>query len=358
MPAAAKVSWAQLKVGVMALAAVTILGVLVFLLSGSGDIFTSKATLKTYMSDSAAMAPKSQVRLNGILIGEIDKIEFTNLPDPNKVVVIEMKIKREFLAQIPSDSQAEISASNLLGDKFINITKGKSGTPIADGGSIPAKEINDIPELMNRAGDLLGGLQVSLKRVDVLLADVEAGKGNIGLLIRDDSLYRKANATIDELQRTIQKVTTGKGAIARLINDEEFFNNEIRRPFQRIDGLLAGIERGEGTAGKLLKDDVVYNDLRKSLAEMRTVIEELNAGKGTAGKLLKDDQLYKQLNLVVAKIDTTIDKVNSGQGTLGQLLVNPQLYESLNGTTREAQALIKDIRANPKKFLRIKLAIF
>ena len=43
-----------------------------------------------------------------------------------------------------------------------------------------------------------------------------------------------------------------------------------------------------------------------------------------------------------------MDKINSGQGTLGQLLVNPQLYDSLNGVTRELQALVKDMRANPK----------
>jgi hypothetical protein len=40
------------------------------------------------------------------------------------------------------------------------------------------------------------------------------------------------------------------------------------------------------------------------------------------------------------------------------LLVNPALYDSLNGTMREAQALVKDIHANPKKFLRIKLGLF
>jgi phospholipid/cholesterol/gamma-HCH transport system substrate-binding protein len=50
--------------------------------------------------------------------------------------------------------------------------------------------------------------------------------------------------------------------------------------------------------------------------------------------------------------------VNSGQGTLGQLVVNPQLYETLNGATGQLQQLLKDMRANPKKFLRIKLAIF
>ena len=64
------------------------------------------------------------------------------------------------------------------------------------------------------------------------------------------------------------------------------------------------------------------------------------------------------VNLVVAKVNATVDKLNSGQGTIGQLVVNPQLYESMNGATRELQGLIKDMHANPKKFLRIKLALF
>jgi phospholipid/cholesterol/gamma-HCH transport system substrate-binding protein len=64
------------------------------------------------------------------------------------------------------------------------------------------------------------------------------------------------------------------------------------------------------------------------------------------------------LNLITAKVNATLDKINAGQGTIGQLMVNPQLYDSLNGATREAQSLVKDMRANPKKFLRIKLALF
>jgi phospholipid/cholesterol/gamma-HCH transport system substrate-binding protein len=60
----------------------------------------------------------------------------------------------------------------------------------------------------------------------------------------------------------------------------------------------------------------------------------------------------------IARLDLILDKVNSGQGTIGQLLTNPQMYENLNGATRELHGLMRDFRANPKKFLRIKLAIF
>ena len=64
------------------------------------------------------------------------------------------------LAQIPEDSVAGVDAANLLGDKYINITKGKSPIAIKDGGTLKSLEWQDIPELMSRAGDMLGSFQV------------------------------------------------------------------------------------------------------------------------------------------------------------------------------------------------------
>lgn len=341
----------------MAIIALAILGALIFLLTGSGDLFAEYATLRTYLPDSAAMATSSAVRLNGILVGQIDSIRLTGSTDPAKVVEVVMKVQRKYLAQIPDDSVAGISAANLLGDKFINITKGKSRLPIKDGGTLAASAGSDIPELIATAGNLLGTLQITLRRLDGLLADIEAGRGNIGKFLRDDEFYTRLNSTAAEAEKLLLAIRTGKGTIGRLLNEDDLYE-EIRSPIRRIDQVLAGIQEGQGTAGKLLKDDAVYNEIRETVAEIRKLADDLNAGKGTAGKLLKDEELYRRLNQVVAKIETTIDKVNTGQGTLGQLMVNPQLYESMNGATKELHLLMKDIRANPKKFLRLKLAIF
>src|SRR5947208_17071043 len=104
MPDTKKVSWAQLRIGIMAAVAMAILGVLIFLLTGSGDIFTSYATIYTYMEDSAAMATSTPVRLNGITIGTIDTIEFSGLTEKGKIVVIKMKVKRSMVNQIPDDT--------------------------------------------------------------------------------------------------------------------------------------------------------------------------------------------------------------------------------------------------------------
>jgi phospholipid/cholesterol/gamma-HCH transport system substrate-binding protein len=357
MPSEKKIAWAQLRVGIMALVAMAILTVLIFLLTGSGTVFTSTATIRTYMGDSSGMASGAPVRLNGILIGHIKEPRLTGSQDPRRVVEIPMEIRSEHLREIPVDSVAGVSASNLLGDKFINITKGKSSQHVEDGGELRSLEPQDIPELVSQSTNLLEQLQVSLRRFDLVLADVEAGRGNVGKFLRDEELYRRLNATVAEAQKVVEAVTAGKGTIGRLIYDDKLYE-EIRAPIQRFDDVLAGIQRGEGSAGRFLKDPALYDDARKAVAQLNRVMDDLNAGKGTAGRLLKDEQLYRQMNEAVARLSELMEGVNSGQGTLGQLVVNPQLYESLNGATRELNQLVRDVRADPRKYLRIKLALF
>ena len=90
----------------MAAVAILIMAVLVFLLTGSGDIFTKNVYIYTYLDDSSAMATGSNVRLNGLIIGSIEEIAFSGLKEQGKIVVIRMKIKKSMLAQIPDNSEA------------------------------------------------------------------------------------------------------------------------------------------------------------------------------------------------------------------------------------------------------------
>src|SRR5260370_34467766 len=102
-----------------------------------------------------------------------------------------MKVTQKWLGQSPEDSVSGVYADNLVGDKFINITKGKSSVTVKDGAILKSAEGGDIPELMKRAGDMLGTLQVLVNRFDTLLGDIEAGKGNVGKFIKDEGLYNQ-----------------------------------------------------------------------------------------------------------------------------------------------------------------------
>lgn len=357
MPSAKKVKWAQLRVGVMAIGAMIVLAVLIFLLTGTKKLFARKAVLHTYLDDAAALAVGAPVRLNGIIVGDVVKVELSGSKTPRRAVRIDLSVDSSTLSTIPVDSEATITAENVLGTKYINIRMGHRSEVIKDGGEIPSKDVSEFDEVVQSGYDVMVAARSLLKRIDGIVSEMEKGKGTIGKLLVDEEFYSKLTGTVAETQKVAAAVSSGKGTIGRLLYDESLYN-DFRGSVQRFDSLLADIQAGQGTAGKFIKDPALYDEARQTVAELRRLAEDLNAGKGTAGKLLKDEKLHQQIQSTIAKLEDTMDKINSGQGTLGQLMVNPNLYESLDGVSREMNGLLKDFRANPKKFLRIKLALF
>lgn len=358
MPDTRKVRWSQLRVGVVAITAFAILFVMVFLLTSlKGGLFHHDVLLRTYMDDASGLSAGTVVRLNGITIGYLESLELTGSHDPKRAVGFIMKVEPAYLNQIPIDSVVGIGAANLLGDKFLNITKGQSPEHVKEGAELQPLESQDIPELLKQMATLLSTFQTSVNRVDNLLAGVEAGKGNLGKLLKDEDLYNTINSITVEGNKLLSDIRTGNGTLSKLIYDNKLYD-DARAPLQRIDAILADVQAGQGSLGKTLKDPALFDEAKQAIADLDKLLADVNSGKGTVGKALSDQELYNQAVTLVNRLSGTIEKISGGQGTLGQLLVNPQLYDTLNGTTKEVQDLVKDMRANPKKFLTITLRIF
>lgn len=357
MPLQAKARWARLKVGLLAIVAMAILVVLIFLITGNTHLFETEVQVYSYMADAAALGKGADVNLNGIPIGKVKSISLSGLKDPQRLVRIQMEIPQSALKDIPVDSVAQISAANVLGTKYINIKSGKSPQTVQPNSEIPSENTQEIQDLVQQGFGVLNSLQHTVERVDRIIGLVESGQGSIGKLLVDETLYNHILQITDDVKQLAEALNSNQSTLGKLIYDHELYD-DIRGTISRVDTVIEGIQNGEGTAGKLLKDPALYNELQSTLKDVHKIITDLNEGKGDAGKFLKSDELHQQLSQSLAKIDTMIDEINSGQGTIGQLLVNPQLYDSLNGATHEMHELMKDFRANPKKFLRIKLAIF
>ncbi len=352
-----KVHWAELRSGILATAAMVITGVLIFLLTSQSNFLQGHFHLRTYMEDSEGLNANDPVRVNGILVGYIGGIHLTGSRDPMRAVEIDMVIQNKYLDQIPDDSKSAISSANLLGSKFVNIMKGKDPKHVEPGGEVASLPNEGIPEIMAQSANLLAQAQTTLGRLDGLLAIVESGQGNLGKFIKDDTLYNRLNATVGELQQLVTDVRDSKGTLSHLLYDNQLYD-DIRAPIQRINDMLAQVQQGKGTLGKVMYDPKAYDEATAMITDAKQLLDNLNAGKGTAGKLLTNDQIANQLTLIEQKINTALDKMNSGQGTVGQLMVNPQLYDSLNATAREVESLVKAVHDDPKKFLRIRFAIF
>src|SRR5271157_2481959 len=105
MPDSTKIRWSKLRVGIVFITACAILFVMVFLLTSTkGGIFRHNILLRTYMEDASGVADGTAVRLNGITIGYLDRLELTGSRDPKRAVGFDMLVQPEYIRQIPVDS--------------------------------------------------------------------------------------------------------------------------------------------------------------------------------------------------------------------------------------------------------------
>ncbi len=361
MPSASKTRWSQLRVGVMAIVALVVLGYLVFLMAGSKGLFQSTVDIYTFLDDAANVAEGAPVALNGINIGKVARVELSGTNAPNRVVRLTLRINSEMLSAIPVDSQAALAAANLLGTKYVNIKKGKRPDTIQPGGEIQSLDTREFDEVVQQGYTAIAGLNGIIQKLGAIVDQVQLGKGSIGKLLVDETIYNRALGIADEANKLMTTLNAALNSrtstLGKLLNDDKIYE-DARGLVARMDMLIDGLNNGEGTAGKLLRDTELYDDFRMTIADVRSLLAGLDRGEGTAGKLLKSDELHEQFKGTLSRVDLLLDKINDGQGSISQLLNNPGLYESLDATSREVQGLLKDFRANPKKFLTIQLKLF
>lgn len=366
-----KVKWAQLKVGLMAVAALIIIGFLIFLMAGSQGLFQSKAELYTYMSGANALAEGAPVTIDGVSIdGKISKVELARgQADPNRNVRITMEVGSRFLTDIPVDSRTKMASANLLGTYYINIDRGKSPQTVQPGAELASTQTAEMADLFSQSSQTLGTLQSVVDKLNSIADDLQKGKGSIGELLESKTAY---NDLIDieeqfkELSADLHKtITSSDNSLGKLLNDNgamyDDVHNGIASLDKSLDGvnkLVDGVNQGKGTLGQLVQNPAMYDDFRQILGDVHTLLAGIQNGQGTVGKLLKTDEFGDQIKLTMSKVDTLLDKMSNGQGTMALLLNDPSLFTDLDALTRESHGLIKDFRANPKKFLRIKLGLF
>ncbi len=333
----------------MIASALSIASVLVYLLLGGSEFLQPRVPVHTYLPDLSGLIKEAPVRFNGIRVGSVTGVELSHLKDPQKVVRVDMSIVQRYLHDIPQDSSVEVTADNLLGDRFANINEGKSSTPLQ-----PGAELQRTPPLQINMADLMKAARDIIASTDALFADIQAGRGSVGEFIKSDAFYNDTLKKVLEFQRQIHEVTARDSQVGKLIYDESLYD-QLRAPVTRLNQLLADLGSGQGVGGKFLKDPAQYDQLRKTVRDLNQQLADIEAGKGPAGKLLKDDEPYLRIVRMIDNLNKQVDALNSGEGALGHLMVTSTLYENLNGETKSLRNMLKELRENPKKFLRLKV---
>jgi phospholipid/cholesterol/gamma-HCH transport system substrate-binding protein len=324
--------------------------VLMYLLVGGGrDFFARRTTLTTYMSDAAGITKDSEVRLSGIRIGTVQRVELSGRLEPRRAVRTQMRVLTRYLKSIPEDSQTDVSADNLVGYQFIDIAEGKSPIPIKEDGVLESEPVRQAKDRV----DLIETLRNNLAQVDQILADLSSSNTKTGKFVVGELEYDTVLLRIRGFDSALHAFLTPQSDLGKAFYSAEIYNR-IHDLAVQADKMLASIQNGEGGAGHLFSSDAQYNEFLRELTSLRSTLADANAGKGRLGAALQDDSGYRQITRLLSATDATIASLNAGEGQAGRLLTNAQLYEALNGSLRSMEELMRDVRVNPRKYLRFK----
>ncbi len=346
MPRTRSLAWAELKFGMIAVFALVMAGMLIFAVGGGGGFFWQNYSLKVQFQNVASLMDGSPVRVAGVEVGSVSNIELM----PTGVEVW-FTIQDDMKPLVTDGSMATIGSISLLGEGAVDLTAAPGGATIPEWGYVPSGVAEgSIAQLTTEA---TSGLAEAKKLVE----DLRMGKGTMGKLFTDDSLYREFDAMVKAAERVTASIANGKGTAGKLANDSKLYD-EMEKSVANLTAITTKLRDGEGSLGQLMNDPALAKSLNASSANIEGMTARLNRGEGTAGKLLTDDALYKRMDAMTARLDAVLQQLSDGQGTAGLLLRDKQLYENMNQTVAEVKSLITEIKKDPKKYLNVKVSIF
>jgi phospholipid/cholesterol/gamma-HCH transport system substrate-binding protein len=346
MPRTRSLAWSELKIGVMAIAAMALTAMLVIAVGGASGFSWQRYDLKTSFQDVQGLKSGAIVRVAGVEVGKVTKVELQGTG-----VAVVLSLKKENQSRVTTESHATIGAMSLLGEPLIDVSPSSGGTPLKDGDSI--KSVKPATQLSEVAGSANDGIV----EATALLKDIRGGKGTVGKLFTDQALYNEFNALVASANAVTDSINRGRGTLGKLTNDPRAYN-ELNAAAANLHAMTERINAGEGSLGQLLKDDRLAQSLSSATHNLDQMTARLNRSDNTAGKLLTEKELYDRLNSTVNRLDELTRNLNQGQGTAGQLLHDKQLYDNMNSTANELKGLIGDIRKDPKKYLNVRVSIF
>ena len=338
MPSPRRVSWAKFRVSAVSCAALVILGVLVYLLTG-GTIFEEKASIYFYLPDATGLDVGSPVRVDGVDVGKVRSVGLSGSNVPNRVVRVVLSIDRSRLVTIPADSYAQLSAETVVGDQFVDVTSGRAAASIRPGAELTYKE--DLSAMKSLD---LAQFEKQLRDMDALLTDIEQGRGRVGEFIVGQDVYRKLVQRVSQIRAGLRDATSTTTAVGEALYTDKLYRR-ISDPLVDLDQKLARLQSGQGGLGSFLQDPAQYEQVLSSASDLRRGIDDFRANA-----LLQSDAAYTAWVGTVTSLIRGVDGFN-----IDSMLGTSAAYDNWNGSAREFATTVREFRQDPRKFLRLKI---
>ncbi len=355
-----QIGWAQVRGGVFILLALIFFAGGVLLMGQKTKMFVNKGAMRVVMNDVVGLKIGAPVWLAGVDVGLVRDIRFADPKNSNEVS-IDIEVDTDAMKKIGTDSKITIKTRGLMGEKYVDILPSKlySDTPPAVLQGVSVAKLDDV---IQKAGD-------TFDKVNGIIDNIEKGKGTLGKLNKDETLYSNIARLAVEMKDLVVTINRGEGSLGKLNRDPEPYNKLISI-LNRADRTLQDIQASDGTLNKLIYDKTLYSKLTaladksiRAADDVSDLQKKIMSKEGTVGLLLNDRQFYdKGMSLLtraessVKAIEEVTAKVKGGEGTAGKLVNDKALYDKMNKMVDDLDALVKDFKEDPRKY--IKFSVF
>lgn len=294
----------EIKAGLIAILAVVGFVVLFQFMKGR-SLFTTDNIFYAKYDNVEGLTQSSPVSINGLKVGQVDNIAPVTAKDGKIHFIVKITVDDNF--EFSKNSTLEIFEPGLMSGKEMRVNLAYGGSTAKDGDTLQgAFKLGMMNSLSSQVGPVKDQLQTVLHRVDSLMVNAnqvmnEQNREEIKILLHN------LNKTVGALQTTagsvnklvgnndpkLQKVLddasitmkTGKVTLDKYGNlaesiDTKQLNQTIANldaTVGKLNNVVAGIDRGEGSLGKIMKDDQLYNNLNAASNNLNSLIEDLKA---------------------------------------------------------------------------------
>lgn len=239
----------QIKTGAFVLFGLALTMFSVFMVGGD-SIFKSYTYLYVDFEQVTGLNSGSVVSLSGLNVGNVEGIEFK---ENERKLRVKLKVDSAYLGRVTKDSLAEVRTQGALGDKYVYISPGTPGQPAAQAGDvIMAAPTNDILALISEKGK-------EIEKLFKIISDVE--KVTTSLTKEDRMELLMANLT--DASQSLKTVAQDSKDMVRDLKGNVI--QPVKISAERLERILAKIDRGDGSLGALINDPSLHRSLKQML---------------------------------------------------------------------------------------------
>jgi phospholipid/cholesterol/gamma-HCH transport system substrate-binding protein len=307
----------EFKIGVVVVCAIAAFIWGINFLKGT-NLFTQKYYLYAVYPRIDNLKPSDALQINGFKIGQVKRISLIEKAGRNMVLV-------EFLltedVTIPKNSIARAVSNDILGNKAVEVIFSKETQYVQNKDTLIAETEQGLKESFN-------------KQIAPLQAKAESLIANVDSLMSvvTHMLNARTRENIDKSFESVRKAILSLEQTAYKI--EGLVEPKLSAVLSNMATITANLNKNEQKINDILTN---FNSISDSLAK-----SQLKSAVNNADKSLRE-------------LDVLLARINSGEGTLGKLARNDSLYNNLNKSSEHLEKLLKDLNANPKRYVHFSI---